>query len=115
VVEHLSYSTDLAPCEFYLFPRSSQCSHEPVLWRQKVWKQNQWRSSTAFPNMTGIAVNIGSIVWRCVSTEKGTILKAIVIHFLNLLNRRSYRHAVVFLVLDQVEQKLHEDAYRARR
>jgi len=34
-----------------------------------------------------IALNIGSIICSCVSTQKGTILKAIIVDFLNLLNR----------------------------
>ena len=46
----------------------------------------------------GIALNIDSIVCSCVSTQKGTILKAIVADFLNLLNRKSYRHSLVFFV-----------------
>jgi hypothetical protein len=49
----------------------------------------------------GIALNIGSIVCSCVLTQKGTILKANVVDFLNLLNR-SYRHSLVFLVSDHV-------------
>jgi len=44
----------------------------------------------------GIALNIGSIVCICVSTQKGTILKAVVVDFLNLLNRKSYRHSLIF-------------------
>ena len=58
-----------------------------------MWKQKWWRSSTALQNITcRIALNIDSIVCSCVSTQKGTILKAIVVDFLNLLNRKSYRH-----------------------
>jgi len=45
----------------------------------------------------GIALNIGSIVCSCVSTQKGTILKEIVVDFLNLLNRKGYRYKLVFL------------------
>jgi len=45
----------------------------------------------------GTALNIGSITCSCVSTQKGTILKVIVVDFLNLLNRKSYRHRLVFL------------------
>jgi len=44
----------------------------------------------------GIALNSGSIVCSSVSTQKGTILKTIVVDFLNFLNRRSYRHSLVF-------------------
>jgi hypothetical protein len=50
----------------------------------------------------GIALNVGSIVYSCVSTQKGTILKAIVVDFLNLLNRKSYRHSLVCFVSDLV-------------
>jgi len=32
-----------------------------------------------------------------VSTQKGTILKAIVVGFLNLLNRKSYRQSIFFM------------------
>jgi len=41
-------------------------------------------------------LNIGSIEWSCVSTQKGTILKAVLVDFLNLLNRKSYWHSLVF-------------------
>jgi hypothetical protein len=44
----------------------------------------------------GIALNIGRSVGRCVSTQKETILKAIVVDFLNLLNRKSYRQSLGF-------------------
>jgi hypothetical protein len=47
-------------------------------------------------------LNMGSIVCSCVSTQKGIIIKAIIVDFLNLLNRRSYRHSLVFFVLDLV-------------
>jgi hypothetical protein len=47
-------------------------------------------------------LNIGSIVCSCVSTQKGTILKAIVVDFLNLLNRKSYRHSLVFFMSNRV-------------
>ena len=49
-----------------------------------------------------IALTIGSVVCSCVSTQKGTILKAIVVDFLNLLNRKSYRHSFIFFVSDHV-------------
>ena len=52
----------------------------------------------------GIALNIGGIVCSCMSTQKGTILKAIIVDFLNLLNRKSYRHSLLFFVLDLVHQ-----------
>ena len=45
------------------------------------------------------ALNIGSIVCSsCVLTEKGTVLKAVIVKFLNFLNRMSYRHSLVFFV-----------------
>jgi len=50
----------------------------------------------------GIALNIDSIVCSCVPTQKGTILKAVVVDFLNLLNRKSYRHSLVSFVSDHV-------------
>ena len=43
----------------------------------------------------GIALNMG-IICSCVSTQTGTILKAIVVDLLNLLNRKSYRHSLIF-------------------
>jgi len=53
----------------------------------------------ALQNMTcRIALNIGSIICSCVLTQKGTILKVIVVDFLNLVNRKSYRHSLVFFV-----------------
>jgi len=46
---------------------------------------------------SGNALNIGSIICSCVSTQKGTILKAIIVDFLNLLTIKSYRHSLFFL------------------
>jgi hypothetical protein len=43
-----------------------------------------------------IALKIGSIVCSCVSNQKVNVLKAIVVDFLNLLNRKSYRHSLLF-------------------
>jgi len=43
-------------------------------------------------------MNIGSIVCSCVSIQKGPILKVIVVDFLNLLNRKSYRHSLFFFL-----------------
>jgi len=60
-----------------------------------MWKQKRWKFSTALQNITcGIVLNIGSIVCSCVSTQKGTILKVIIVDFLNLLNRKSYKHSL---------------------
>jgi hypothetical protein len=49
-----------------------------------------------------IALNVGSIICSCVLTQKGTTLKAIVVNLLNLSNRNSYRHSLVFFVSDLV-------------
>jgi len=55
----------------------------------------------------GIALSIGSIVCGCVSTQEGTILKVIIVDFLNLLNRKSYRHSLVFLWVSDLVQVLY--------
>ena len=61
---------------------------------------------TALLNMTcEMALNIDSIVCICMSTRKGTILKVIVVDFLNLLNRKSYRQSHFFFVSDLVHHK----------
>jgi len=44
-----------------------------------------------------IDLNIGSIACSCVPTQSVTILKAIIVDFLNLLNRKCYRYSLVFL------------------
>jgi len=49
-----------------------------------------------------IALNIGSIVCSCVQTQKETILKAVIVDLLNFLNRKSYRHSLIFFVSDHV-------------
>ena len=68
-----------------------------------MWNKKWRRSSTALQNLTcGITLNICSIVCNCVSTQMGTILKVIVVDFQNLLNRKSYRHSLVFFVSDLV-------------
>jgi len=40
-------------------------------------------------------------MYAAVSTQKGTILKAIIVDFLNLLNRKSYRHSLFFFCVCQ--------------
>jgi hypothetical protein len=73
------------------------------IWAIEYERQKRRRSSTPLQNMTcGIAVNIGSFVCSCAATEKGTVLKAIVVDFLNLLNRKRYRHSLVFFVSDLI-------------
>ena len=79
--------------------RTSQCSKKLILCRKKMWEQKWRKPSTALRNMTcGIALNIGSIVCSCVSTQKGNILKAILVYFLNLLIRKSYRYSLFLCV-----------------
>jgi hypothetical protein len=98
MLEHPPYSPDLTPCDFYLFPNI-----KPVLkGTHFVSVENVTAKMAeilrALQNMScGIALNVDSIVCSCVSTQKGTILKAIIVDFLNLLNRKSYRHSLVSL------------------
>ena len=90
VLEHTTYSPDLAPCEFYLFPNIKSVFRGIHFVSVESVKEKRRRSSTALQNMTcGIALNIGSIVCSCVSTRKGTIFKVIVVDFLNLLNNNN--------------------------
>jgi hypothetical protein len=79
---HPPYTPDLTPPTLHTRPhststcsqRQSQCSKEHIFCQWKVWKHKWRRSSTAFQNMTcGIALNVCSIVCRCVSTGKGTV------------------------------------------
>ena len=99
VLEHPPYSPDLAPCDFYLFPKIKSVLKGTHFVSAEHVKQKRRRSSTALQNITcRIASNIGSILCSCVSTQKGTILKVIIIDFLNFLNRKCYRHSLVFCV-----------------
>jgi hypothetical protein len=43
-------------------------------------------------------LKVGSIVCSCESTQKGTILKEILVDFLNLLNKERHRHSLVFFL-----------------
>jgi hypothetical protein len=98
VLEHQPCSPDLAPCDFYLFPKiKSVLKGTHFLSVEDVKAKTRRRSSTAFQKMIcRIALNVGSVVCSCVSTQKGTILKAIVVDFLNLLNKKRYRYSLVF-------------------
>jgi len=97
VLEHPPYSPDLAPCNFCLFPKIKSVLKGTHFVLVENVEAKQRRSSTALQNMNcRTALNIGSIVCSCVSTQKGTILKAFIVDFLNLLNRKSYRHSLFF-------------------
>ena len=103
VLEHPPYSPDLAPCDFCLFPKIKSVLKGTHFVSVEDVKAKTVETLTAIQNMTGgIALNTGSIVCSCVSTLKGTILRAIVVYFLNLLNRKSYRHSLVFFLSDHV-------------
>ena len=97
VLEQPPYSPDLAPCNVWLFPKIKPVLKGTHFVSVENVKAKRRRSSTAFQNMTcGIALNIASTVCSCVSLQKGAILKVIVVDFLNLLNRKNYRHSPVF-------------------
>jgi transposase len=102
VLEHPPYSPDLAPCNFYLFPKIKSVlkgTHFVSIQNVKE-KQVEILNSLTEDDLRNL--KIGSIVYSCVSTQKGTILKAIVVDFLNLLKRKSYRHSLVFFVSDHI-------------
>ena len=103
VLEYPPYSPDLTPCDFCLFPKIKSVLKGTHFVSVEDVKAKTVETLTAIQNMTGgIALNTGSIVCSCVSTLKGTILRAIVVYFLNLLNRKSYRHSLVFFLSDHV-------------
>jgi len=63
-----------------------------------------------------IALNSGSIICSCVLTQKGTVLKVTVVDFLNFLNRKSYRHSLVFFVSDHIfPPVLHQTSQRTAK
>jgi hypothetical protein len=96
VLEHPPYSSGLTACNFCLFPKI-----KPVL---KV------THFVSVENVKAKAVEILNSLtehdlWNCfehwqhrmqLCVNSGTILKAIVVDFPNLLNRKSYRHSLVF-------------------
>jgi hypothetical protein len=83
--------------------RKRERRYRPGRPRTAVTDDNIEKMRDALQNMTcRIALNIGSIICSCVSTQKGTTLKAIIVDFLNLLNRKSYRHSLVFYLSDLV-------------
>jgi hypothetical protein len=98
VVEHPPYSPYLALCDFYLFPKIVS-----------VLKRTHFLSVRSVKAKTAKILNIlaehdqrnCSEHWQhrmqlCVVSE-WNYLNEIVVDFLNLLNRRSYRHSLVFL------------------
>ena len=109
VLEHPPYSPDLALCNFCRFPKIKSALKGTHFVSVENVKAKRRRSSTASQSMTcGIALNIGSIICSCVSTQKGNILKGIVVDFLNLLNGKSYRHRFVFFVGPRIYIYIHE-------
>jgi len=87
---------DLAPCDFCLFPKIKSVlkgTHFVFVENVKA-KQVEIFNSLTEHDLRNL--KNGSIVSSCVSTQKGTILKAIVVDLLNLLKRKSYRHSLMF-------------------
>jgi hypothetical protein len=89
VPEHPPYSPDLAPCDFHLFPKI-----------KSVFKGAHFASVEHVKAKTAEILN--SLTEHDLPTQKRTILKAIVVDFLNLLNRKSYTHSIVFFVSDHI-------------
>jgi len=90
VLEHPPYSPDLAPCDFCLFPKIKSVlkgTHFVSVENVKA-KTVEILNSLTEHDLRNCFVH-GSIVCSCVSTQKGTILKANVVDFLNLLSRKS--------------------------
>jgi hypothetical protein len=94
VLEHPPYSPALAPCDFYLFPKI-----------KSVLKGTHLVSVENVKAKTAEILNslTEHELWNCfehwhhrmqLCVNFGTILKAIVVDFLNLLNRKSYRHSL---------------------
>jgi len=98
VLEHPSYSPDLAPCDLYIFPKIKSVlkgTHFVSVKNVKA-KTAEILSSLTEHDLRNCFEH-GSIVCSWVSTQNLTTLKAIIVDFLNLLNRKSYRHSLFFL------------------
>jgi len=93
-----SYSPDLTPCDFFLFPEIKSVlkgTHLVLVENVKAKTVDILNSLTEYDLWNSL--NIGSIVCSYVSTLKGTILKAILVDFLNLLNRVTSTVSFFFL------------------
>jgi histone-lysine N-methyltransferase SETMAR len=84
VLEYPPYSPDLAPCDFHLFSEIKSVLKGTYFFvGRSCESKNRRRSSTAFQKVIcRIALDVGSIVCSCVLTQKGTILKDILVDFL---------------------------------
>ena len=97
MLEQPPYSPDLAPCDFYLLPKiKSAFKGTHFVWVESV----KAKTAEVLNSLTEHELRNCFEHWQhrlqlCVNSE-GAILKAIVADFLNLLNRRSYRHVLVF-------------------
>ena len=96
MLEHSPYPPDLAHY-FCLFPKIKS-----VLKGTHFVSVENVKAKAAEILNGGTALNSGSIICSRVSTQNGTILKVIIVDFLNLLNRKSYIHCLGFFVSDNI-------------
>jgi histone-lysine N-methyltransferase SETMAR len=87
VLEHPPYSSDLTPCNFYPFPKiKSVLKGTHFVSAENVRaKTAEILNSLIEHDLQNCFLNIGSIVCSCVLTQKRTILKVIIVDFLNFL------------------------------
>jgi hypothetical protein len=109
VLQHPPYSPDHAPCDFYLFPKIKSVlkgTHFVSVEHVKT-KMTEILNSLMEHDLHNCFEH-----WQHrMQTQKGTILKAVIVDFLNFLNRKSYRHSLVFFVSDHIFSSEEYDIY----
>jgi hypothetical protein len=96
VHEHPPYSPDPAPCDFYHFPKIKSVlkgTHFVSVEDVKA-KTAEIRNTLTEHDLQNCSENWQHHMQLCVNSEG--IFKAIVVNFLNLLNRKSCRHSLFF-------------------
>ena len=99
-------ASDLAPCDFYLFPKMMSMLKETHFCLRKMWKQKtygiSWQYYRTWPVELLWNVEPSYVGPNCVWTQKGNTLKANIVNCLNLINKRSCRVSLVSFVSDIV-------------
>jgi hypothetical protein len=103
VMEHPPYLPDLAPCDFYLFPKIKSVlkgTHFLSVEDVKV-KTTEILNSLTENDMQNCFERWQHHMQLCVNSE-GNYFEGDIVNLLNLSNRNSYRHSLVFFVSDLV-------------
>jgi hypothetical protein len=113
VLEYPPYSPDLAPCGFYLFPKTKSVlkgTHFLSVGDVKA-KTTEILNSLSESDLQNCFERWQHRMQLCVNSE-GNYFERVLVDFLNLLNKMRYRHSLVCSVSDLVNRKTEEFSIR---